>query len=252
MKTFYFTATGNSLYAAQRIGGELNSIPQMLKERRSEFSDDVIGFVFPCYAFGLPNIVANFIQHTTLRADYFFAVMTYGNMAAAGLKHLEKIAHQAGIKVDYSNELLMIDNYLPMFKMEEQRNSEAVKNIDERLDIIVSDIQQRQQKHIRKGVPSVILSPLIHYLFSKSLATSDKHFLVNTQCNGCKVCEKVCPRKNITVTETPAFSHHCEGCLACIHNCPQRAIHLKSERSDARFINQNVTLTDIIAANNQR
>jgi len=33
MKIFYFTATGNSLYIVKRIGGELCSIPQMLKVR---------------------------------------------------------------------------------------------------------------------------------------------------------------------------------------------------------------------------
>ena len=31
MKIFYFTATGNSLYVAKRFGGELYSIPKVLK-----------------------------------------------------------------------------------------------------------------------------------------------------------------------------------------------------------------------------
>lgn len=40
MKTFYFTATGNSLYIAKRIGGELYSLPQMMKEGKNEFEDE--------------------------------------------------------------------------------------------------------------------------------------------------------------------------------------------------------------------
>ena len=36
MKTLYFTATGNSLYIAKSIGGELLSIPKMIKEGRYE------------------------------------------------------------------------------------------------------------------------------------------------------------------------------------------------------------------------
>ena len=32
MKIFYYTATGNSLDVAKRIGGQLYSIPQLLKE----------------------------------------------------------------------------------------------------------------------------------------------------------------------------------------------------------------------------
>ncbi len=57
MKTFYFTSTGNSMYVAKSIGGDLYSIPQMLKEGKDAFRDEVIGFVLPCYAFGVPRIV---------------------------------------------------------------------------------------------------------------------------------------------------------------------------------------------------
>ena len=57
MKTFYFTATGNSLYVAKRIGGELYSIPQMLENKRLEFEDEAIGIVLPCYGWGIPNMV---------------------------------------------------------------------------------------------------------------------------------------------------------------------------------------------------
>ncbi|MDR2588945.1 MAG: hypothetical protein LBC67_05905, partial [Spirochaetales bacterium] len=49
MTIFYFTATGNSLYAAKTLGGKLYSIPQLLKEGQFEFADDSIGFVFPVY-----------------------------------------------------------------------------------------------------------------------------------------------------------------------------------------------------------
>ncbi|CAG4707272.1 Uncharacterised protein (plasmid) [Enterococcus faecalis] len=43
MTILYFTATGNSLYVAKRLGGKLISIPQMIKENKYEFSDERIG-----------------------------------------------------------------------------------------------------------------------------------------------------------------------------------------------------------------
>ncbi len=49
MKTLFFTATGNSLYVAKRIGGELYSIPQLLKNNNYIIEDESVGFVFPCY-----------------------------------------------------------------------------------------------------------------------------------------------------------------------------------------------------------
>lgn len=49
MKLLYFTATGNSLYIAKSFGGELISIPSMVKSGTFEFSDDKIGIIFPVY-----------------------------------------------------------------------------------------------------------------------------------------------------------------------------------------------------------
>lgn len=253
MKIFYFTGTGNSLYVAKKIGGELYSIPQMLKEGKQEFAAEAIGFVFPCYALGLPRLVIDFIQKSQFTADYFFAIMTYGNMAAAGLKQLEDVGRISGISFDYTNEILMIDNYLPMFKIEDQLDKEDSKKIEEKLAQIVKDIEGRKNSRINKGLSSKFLTKLVYHFFAaKQFDDADKKFIVGDNCNGCRTCEKVCPKKNIAVEERPEFLHKCEGCYACIHLCPQGAIHLKAERSIARFRNRNVTLHEMIEANNQQ
>ncbi|WP_378957179.1 EFR1 family ferrodoxin [Pelosinus sp. sgz500959] len=252
MKIFYFTATGNSLYIAKRIGGELCSIPQMLKDGTSEFEDEEIGFIFPCYGFAPPRIVMNFIQKSKFKANYFFAVMTYGNKAASGLGYMEKIGKQAGIRFNYTNEVLMIDNYLPVFKIEDQLNKENSKKTEEKLEKIVSDIKNKKNELAKKGVVSDALSKAIPKLITKiHLNEGDKRFIVGDNCNSCKVCEKVCPINNIKVNRKPEYLHQCEGCFACIHHCPQTAIHFKFERSNTRFINRNVKLKEIIDANNQ-
>ena len=250
MKVFSFSATGNSLYVAKRIGGELYSIPRMIKEGKQVFTDEAIGFVFPCYGFGLPRMVVDFLRQSRFEADYFFAIMTYGNKAASGLRHLEQVGSEAGIQFDYTNEILMIDNYLPLFKIEDQLKKESSKRIEEKLDQIVSDIGQRRKMLTRKGRVSDVVSKLIHNLFTKSqFDAGDKKFIVQNTCNSCGVCEKVCPKGNIKLQGKPEFLHECDGCYACIHHCPQNAIHLKTERSNARFINRHVNLADIITAN---
>ena len=50
MKVLYFTATGNSLAVAKRIGGELISIPRAMHDGDLSFADDAVGLVFPVYA----------------------------------------------------------------------------------------------------------------------------------------------------------------------------------------------------------
>ena len=250
MKTFYFTATGNSLYVAKRIGGELHSIPHMIKAGKYTFEDEAIGFAFPCYSLGVPRMVAEFILESKLKAEYFFAVMTYGNMAAGGLKQMEEIGAKANIRFNYVNEILMIDNYLPVFNIEKELKKEASKKIEENLGKIVSDIEGRQNNTISKNFAVGMLSNFIHRSYTKNHAAEDKKFIVQESCNSCRVCEKVCPKIILKVKEKPGFSHNCESCYACIHHCPQQAIILKKERSRARFINRNVELKEIIAANN--
>lgn len=62
MKTFYFTGTGNSLYIAKKVGGDLFSIPQVLKGNQYVFKDEKIGIIFPTYGLSVPNIVKEFIE----------------------------------------------------------------------------------------------------------------------------------------------------------------------------------------------
>ncbi|MDR2839690.1 MAG: flavodoxin domain-containing protein, partial [Paludibacter sp.] len=183
MKIFYFTTTGNCLYIAKSIGGELLSIPQMLKMETTHFKDDAIGFVMPCYGFDVPPIVRKFMEKHTFEADYFFAVMSYGNMLAAGLSEFEKLANKANIKPNYTNGILMVDNYLPLFKVEDQLAKAPSKKIEEQLKIIVEDINNKRENSVEKlGVGIKILSAAIHR-YNKSLKpTIDNRFSINNQC----------------------------------------------------------------------
>ena len=73
MKIFYYTSTGNCLDVAKRIGGELYSIPQLLKENKLEFEDEAIGIICPTYMWSVPSIVLEFLNKAKLKTDYLFA-----------------------------------------------------------------------------------------------------------------------------------------------------------------------------------
>lgn len=253
MKTLYYTATGNSLYVAKRIGGEALSIPALLKGGNLSLEDEAIGLVFPCYAWGVPRMVDEFLAKAKLKAGYFFAVMTYGNMGGSGLAHMERSGRKAGITFDYTNEILMVDNYLPMFEIKKQLALEEKKGIEAKLAVITADIAARRRARLKKNPAVNVLGGLVNSGFAcLAYDNYDRKFLLNQACNGCGTCVKVCPRGNIKIEEgRPTFQHHCDNCYACIHNCPRNALHLKSERSSARFRNANVSLGEIIAANDR-
>ena len=75
-------------------------------------------------------------------------------------------------------------------------------------------------------------------------------YIVTDACIQCG-CAKVCPSDNISVTDRVTFGDRCEGCYGCVHNCPQNALHLKKEKSSVRFRNGEVSLNELIQANNK-
>ena len=247
MKVFYFTATGNSLAVAKEIGGELYSIPQVLKKPNLDFSADKIGIVFPCYYLGIPRVVKKFIQRVNLESDYIFAIMTYGNLSANGVHQFERLAKEEGIELDYTNQLLMVDNYLPLFAVEDQLAQD--KNIEENLEEIIHELKDNKRSLIKQSWWQRILNFFSQSFYKFKLDTVDKNFAVADTCTACKICEQVCPVDNIEVKEKPNYKHHCEECLACIHLCPENAISLNKEKSNQRFKNGNVDLKEILKAN---
>ncbi|MGB8450789.1 MAG: EFR1 family ferrodoxin [Anaerocolumna sp.] len=246
MKILYFTATGNSLYVAKKIGGEALSIPRLQKEGRFDFKDEKIGIVFPVFNNSVPNIVEEFLDKAKLNSKYIFGIATYGLFSGASTRHLIKIGKRNGIEFSYINEIVMVDNYLPGFEMKQQMEGQGKKHIEERLGEIIKDIKTGRI-YIKKHA---VMAEPIRLLNLKMYDNEfDKKFTVNNSCNGCKTCERVCPVDNIKVDKRPDFNGNCQHCMACIQNCPQKAIHLKNEKSAARFVNSNVTLNEIMEAN---
>lgn len=267
---FYFTGTGNCLYIARQLAGEdteLLSIPQMVRQGKYRFEADEIGIVYPIYGHMPPNMVREFVKKARLDAGYKFAVLTYGARKCDAVEIWDRISRSAGNTFDYIGTIVMVDNWLPNFDMNEQIKID--KHIPENLQKIKSDLSVRRHWH----EPVTEEERLQHQDFMRRtgldpetgfLMKSEKYFTVTVACIACGICTYVCPRGNYELdSDGVRMSGDCEFCFACIQNCPQRAIKFRKQEEgtfpdgternpDARYRNEHISLMDIKLANNQK
>ena len=252
MTTCFFTASGNSLYVAQRIGGKLLSIPQLMREEKIEIEDDAVGIVCPVYVAELPMMVFEFLKTAEIKTDYLFFVLTCGESYDTALGHAELAAKTRGWYIKYGNGVKMVYNYLPMFDMQEEVAKLPEKNVEGQIAQVCADINDRK-------VQKVVITPelktqmdMYHNEYATKILKKDTalSYYVTDYCVRCAFCSKVCPSNNIKVTGMGVkFFDHCEVCMACIQNCPMKAIHMKEEKSPTRYRNEHIMLKDIIKAN---
>ncbi|MGN1388510.1 MAG: EFR1 family ferrodoxin, partial [Bulleidia sp.] len=223
---FYFTGTGNSLYAARSLDSNAISIPQVLRTEKREFYGDSIGIVCPIYGHEMPMMVKEFIRSSVFDTDYLYVILTYGKRHANAAELAEEVFRSAGRPADYIHTLLMVDNFLPVFDMSEEKKLD--KHVEEQLDAIRKDIASK-----KKEIELVTeMDRNAHAGYVQSVSgrpeTIWADFRFTDRCIGCGICTKVCPAGCIHLVNHRAVrtGKNCQACMACIHACPEMAIEM--------------------------
>lgn len=192
----YFTGTGNCLYVARQLAGKegkILSIPQLMRKKQFEIEADEIGLVYPIYGHMPPYMVREFIKKAQLKAEYKFAVLTYGMRKCNAVEIWDGISRKAGNVFDYIGTIVMVDNWLPNFDMNDQMKID--KHIPENLAKITSDLSNRlrwhepvtqEEREQHEGFMSLSgLDPEVGFLMK-----ADRSFMVTDACIDCGMsCE---------------------------------------------------------------
>jgi ferredoxin len=252
---YYFSATGNSLVVAKAIAEKLGDTKLINMAHRDAANpkpeSQRVGLVFPVYIFGLPLIVTRLIKKLQVPKDsYVFAVAVHGGMPCATLSQAARLFSDKGMHLSSGFAVTMVDNYTPLggampVEKQKARFEKAARKIDE----ICASIERRESS-IDRGWPLVnwLFSGLMYRNAAPKMPGFDKQFFADSNCNGCGVCEKICPVANIRMNEhRPVWQHRCEQCFACLHWCPQAAIQYgKKTAGRTRYHHPDVKIQDII------
>ena len=137
-------------------------------------------------------MVRDFLHRAKFLTDYFYIVLTYGNRHGGAAELAQKLCQDCGIQPAYINVLMMADNRLPSFDMDEQKRLD--RGVDAHLAQIAADIAAR--KHWIAPVTDADRAAHREFLAGISRMPADawQHLIrVTDRCVGCGICERVCP-----------------------------------------------------------
>jgi len=232
---FYFSGTGNSLYAAKKIqeviGYKIIDISLATAENQFEYEleeQESAGFVFPAYYYGLPTIVADFIKKLKLSHTdqiHIFSVMTCGANCGGADRQVKNLLEENHLHLSAFYELPMVDNFIFGYDLlNKTEQEEALKKAEGKLAGIIKSIYVKGIDDRPSSILDRILTRAIYPIYQMGRKT--KKFYADNRCITCNLCEEICPTKAIKMVDgKPEWvKDQCIHCVACINRCPTEAI----------------------------
>lgn len=208
-------------------------------ESGKRLADDVVGFVFPVYAGGMPALAAEPLEEASIEADSLFCVATYAGRFGNALRQFMKLASEAGQRPDALFDIVIPTNTRLSVESREPgpKASAKLEQAELALESVAAGIRDRVTLlEGRSGRLYGRLVRLVYPLFSKGIRKADNAFGVTDDCTSCGICARVCPTSDITIEESgrPVWHNRCVGCNACISFCPEHAIY-KGKEPEKRY-----------------
>ena len=166
---FYFSGTGNTRWAAERLAEVTNEqlvyIPDVIKGS-CEFNirrDERIGFVFPVHGWRPPKLVRKFISKLDIlwghdegneQQPYVYAVCTAGDSIGKTIEFLAKDLQTTGLLLNAAFSLIMPESYVGLPFMDvDPKEKEERKKAKAREDLMRFRIVLRKLSGNRQALP---------------------------------------------------------------------------------------------------
>lgn len=229
----YFSATGNSAYAArcvaQQLGDDTVDLLSRLQTRDHTplFSERPWIVVCPTYAWRLPRLVRNWLELTPLRGSReIYFLLTCGDSIGAAGGYARALCEKKGLRCLGCAEIVMPENYIALFRAPApDRAAQIVAAAHPAIDRTAKLMAVGAQ--LAEPAPKLadrVRSGPINLLFYRFVIRPQKFFTTD-RCTGCGLCVQLCPTRNIRLTAgRPVWGRSCTHCMACLCRCPAAAV----------------------------
>ena len=239
---FYFTGTGNSLFAARKLlyrGEQLVNMAEACQNNQFVYqipTHERVGFVYPELCGAVPKTVCEFVKRAILNnVRYVFAVVTCGGKRAMSAQILEDLLAEQFLPLQYANYVTMPNNAVIYTDVPtDEETAKILKAAEQRL----GTIREELRSHPIHPADRRLLPKITKRLYP--VATMTKEFSADDNCIGCGICAKNCPSGAIEMQDgKPVWTKKtCNLCVSCINRCPKQAIQYgKGTRKRRRYIN---------------
>lgn len=240
---FYFTGTGNSLFAAEtlaREGERVISVVDAVKERRFHYTleaGEPLGFVFPVYFYTVSDPVLELVRNLTVEnAGFVYAVIPCGASIGLAGGFLKSELKKRGLDLQRVDVLVVPDGALIFYDIDAPEHlALQLDAATEKLESIREAVAQRQPNRIT-GSAAAGKAGLAAY----HLCQSTKKFFADDRCIHCGKCESICPAGAIRLQDgKPVWvKDKCLKCCGCINRCPAAAIQYGGKTAArGRYVN---------------
>ena len=238
---FYFSGTGNSAHAAQKLAQLLGDKVKNIADYYDNIYKGVdislkdekyLGIVCPVHSWGLAKPMARFLRQVRFK-DYegakAFCMVTCGDTCGTADKQVKSLLKRHNhIVCSNVYSVQMPNTYIVMKGFGTDADvlrDQKLKNAEPEIARIAEAISTNSDyEHYVRGKKPFLKGRILYPLFM-AFTMGDKKFFAEESCTGCGLCAKKCPEKNITMENNrPKWLGHCVKCLSCIHRCPARAI----------------------------
>ena len=231
---FYFSATGNSKYIAERFCRNMNAACYSIEEE-TDFaqlidSEKIIGFCYPVYGSRVPRLMREFAKKhmELLKGKEIIIFCTQMFFSGDGARAFTDVFPRNQVKVIYAEHFLMPNNVCNLFitpLFSEMTTQKFLNYSHKRMQKVCADVSKGKIRK-RGFSPGSRALGLIQGVFLPGLEKKAMGKVwIDKDCNKCLLCVSICPMKNFEYeNDRITTKNNCMMCYRCINRCPQKAI----------------------------